>query len=121
LQAEDSAFKATVGLAEDQAPCHTGETIRAERFFPAWRYEESEEFVRQVLGGLRAAGLDPQIDHYAFCTNGSHYAGEAGIRTFGFGPSLETLAHTDDEYIELDQLYKAVAGYMAISRALLQA
>lgn len=120
LKAEDSEFKATVSLAKDSAPCHTGETISAERFFPAWRYDENEDFIQVTLGGLREIGLEPQIDHYAFCTNGSHYAGEAGIKTFGFGPSLETLAHTDDEYIELDQLHKAVAGYMAISRSLLK-
>ncbi|UIJ38635.1 YgeY family selenium metabolism-linked hydrolase [Desulfobaculum bizertense] len=120
LSAEDSEFSAKVSLAVDSAPCHTGETISAERFFPAWRYDESEDFIQKTLAGLHEIGLAPKIDHYAFCTNGSHYAGEAGIKTFGFGPSLETLAHTDDEYIELDQLYKAVAGYTAISTSLLK-
>ncbi|GAB6176701.1 YgeY family selenium metabolism-linked hydrolase [Desulfobaculum senezii] len=119
LKAEDPDFAATASLAIDEAPCHTGETISAERFFPAWEYSKDEAFVQSTLEALRGIGQSPKIDHYAFCTNGSHYAGEAGIKTFGYGPSLETLAHTDDEYIELDQLHKAVEGYMAISRALL--
>lgn len=121
LSSQDPQFKAKAYIAQDHAPCHTGETISAERFFPAWEYSESETFVQNVVAGLKAIGQSPEIDHYAFCTNGSHYAGEAGIKTFGYGPSLETLAHTDDEYIELDQLQKAVEGYMAISRALLTA
>jgi acetylornithine deacetylase/succinyl-diaminopimelate desuccinylase-like protein len=63
--------------------------------------------------------LDPEITQYSFCTNGSHYAGEAGIRTIGFGPSRENLAHTIDEYIEIDQLLNAVEGYYGILGAVL--
>jgi putative selenium metabolism hydrolase len=121
LSAQDPEFEAKAYIAQDQAPCYTGETISAERFFAAWEYAESDSFIQDVVAGLKSIGQTPVINHYAFCTNGSHYAGEAGIKTFGYGPSLETLAHTDDEYIELDQLHKAVEGYMAISRALLTA
>lgn len=75
--------------------------------------------MRKALEGLRGARLEPSISHYSFCTNGSHYAGECGIKTLGFGPSRENLAHTIDEYIEESQLYAATAGYAAISKALL--
>ena len=64
--------------------------------------------------------IDPEITQYSFCTNGSHYAGEAGIRTIGFGPSREDLAHTIDEYIEVDQLIKATEGYQGILQAVFQ-
>ncbi|HEX3010996.1 MAG TPA: YgeY family selenium metabolism-linked hydrolase, partial [Syntrophomonadaceae bacterium] len=65
-------------------------------------------------------GINANIAHYDFCTNGSHYAGEAGIKTIGFGPSLENLAHTIDEYIEINQLVSAARGYYAISNAILK-
>jgi len=68
---------------------------------------------------LKDAGLDPEISHYAFCTNGSHYAGEAEIRTIGFGPSMESLAHVNDEYIEILQLSAACRGYYGILNAVL--
>ena len=58
--------------------------------------------------------MNPELSHYAFCTNGSYYAGKAGIPTIGFG-SLESLAHVVDEYIEIDQLEKACLGYMGLS------
>ena len=32
----------------------------------------------------------------------------------GYGPSLESLAHVRDEYIEIDQLTKAYKGFKCI-------
>ena len=120
LEAADPAFKATVSFAKGREQCHTGNTIEGERFFPGWLYKESDEFVQKALAGLKTLGMDPEITHYSFCTNGSHYAGERSIKTIGFGPSRENLAHTIDEHIELEQLYAATEGYAAISRALLK-
>lgn len=117
LHAQDASFSARVSFAKGSERCHTGATIEGERFFPGWLYKEDEGFVQAVLAGLRGAGLTPAVTHYSFCTNGSHYAGEAGIRTVGFGPSRENLAHTIDEYVEIEQLEGACAGYLAIMRA----
>jgi len=121
LNASHADFRAEVGFASGRESCYTGEVIEGERFFPAWLHRPEEPFVQDVLAGLKAAGLDPAISHYAFCTNGSHYAGEAHIPTLGFGPSLENLAHTIDEYIELEQITRGMTGYAAILRALLPA
>ena len=38
----------------------------------------------------------------------------AGIPCIGYGPSLESLAHVRDEYIEIDQLTKAYHGFYSI-------
>ena len=38
----------------------------------------------------------------------------------GFGPSRENLAHTVDEYVEIEQLEKALLGYIGIMEALLK-
>jgi acetylornithine deacetylase/succinyl-diaminopimelate desuccinylase-like protein len=82
-------------------------------------YDRKDEFVEKAYNGLKKAGIDPEITHYSFCTNGSHYAGEAGIKTIGFGPSKENLAHTVNEYIEISQLTKAVEGYYTIVKEVL--
>ncbi|MDR1520984.1 MAG: YgeY family selenium metabolism-linked hydrolase [Planctomycetota bacterium] len=121
LAAADPAFRGTASFARGKEKCHTGDSIEGERFFPGWLFGADAEFVRKALAGLRSVGLEPEISHYSFCTNGSHYAGEAGIKTLGFGPSRENLAHTTDEYIEETQLYAALDGYQAISKALLEA
>ena len=114
----DSTLRAKVSYPMGSAACSTGETVEAERFFAPWWFD-ADERVLKVKAAMEARGLKPEITGYSFCTNGSWYAGEAGIPTFGFGPSREDLAHTVDEHIALDDLYGAVDGYLAILHAIL--
>ena len=109
-----------VSYARGKEKCHTGAFIEGERFFPAWCYDENEVFVKNTYEKLKSIGIMPKITNYSFCTNGSHYAGEAGIKTIGFGPSKENIAHTIDEYIEIEQLEKACKGYYVIMDSLLE-
>lgn len=120
LSLEDTDFKAKVFITSGEEKCYTGENIKGERYFPAWIFDENSDFVNAVKSGVKEAGIEPQIGYYAFCTNGSHYAGEAKIQTIGFGPSLESLAHVRDEYIEIDQLEKAAKGYYYIAKSVLK-
>ena len=113
-------FHADVTLAGNEDHCYTGLAIRGSGFYPAWLLPDDNELVVKAVQGLTASGLAPEISHYSFCTNGSYYAGVAGIPTIGFGPSREDLAHIADEYIEIDQLTKATVGYQAITNALLR-
>ncbi|MDR1934629.1 MAG: YgeY family selenium metabolism-linked hydrolase [Candidatus Accumulibacter sp.] len=117
---KDLSFRGRVSLAKGRENCYTGAVIEGERFFPGWLFDEKEAFIQQALAGLQAIGLHPEITHYSFCTNASHYAGEKNIKTLGFGPSPENLAHTLDEYIALEQLYAATEGYVALCGALLK-
>jgi len=117
LGAEDPKFRARVSLAEASLRCFTGATIGGTRFFPGWRFEDDAPFVQAALAALRGAGIDAQLTQYSFCTNASHYAGEAGIPTVGFGPSRENLAHTIDENVELSHLEAAWRGYRALAGA----
>lgn len=107
-------LKARCYLAEGEEKCWTGDTIRARRYFPAWVTEEDSELVQAALKGLKDAGIEAPLSHFSFCTNGSSFCGEAGIPTIGYGPSLESLAHVRDEYIEIDQLLKSCKGFESI-------
>lgn len=111
-------LKARAYLAEGKEACWTGDTISAKRYFPAWLMEESHPDVQKVLAGLKEAGIEAPVSHFSFCTNGSHFCGEASIPTIGYGPSLESLAHVRDEYIEIEQLTKACQGFACILRQL---
>ena len=111
-------LKARAYLAEGKEACWTGDTISAKRYFPAWLMEETHPDVQKVLAGLKEAGIEAPVSHFSFCTNGSHFCGEAGIPTIGYGPSLESLAHVRDEYIEIEQLTKACRGFACILRQL---
>ena len=108
-----------VAFSEGTEKCYTGNSISAERYFPAWILEEDDQVVQTALKALCGVNIKPSVSHYSFCTNGSYYAGEAGIKTIGFGPSAENLAHTADEYIEIGQLLSACRGYYSIAEKLL--
>ena len=120
LQRENPELHAQVSFAMGEETCYTGEKITGERFFPGWLFNRDEPFVQKIYGELMTLGYNPKITQYNFCTNGSHYAGEAGIKTIGLGPSRENLAHTRDEYVEVEQLLGAADCYEHIMRALLQ-
>jgi putative selenium metabolism hydrolase len=120
LMQEDPELKVKVSYAVGKEMCHTGNPIEGERFFPGWLYDKEDDFIQDVYVNLRENGFNPTITQYNFCTNGSHYAGEAKIKTLGMGPSKENLAHTINEYIEIDQLTKVTECYYRVIEALLK-
>lgn len=117
---KDPELKVKASYSVGKEMCHTGNEIEGERFFPGWLYDKNEEFVQDVYKELKSMGFDPSITQYNFCTNGSHYAGEANIKTLGIGPSKENLAHTMNEYIEIEQLTSVAQCYYGVMKALLK-
>ena len=120
LMAEDPELKVKASYAVGRERCHTGNEIEGERFFPGWLYDKDDDFVQAVYTKLTEKGFTPEITQYNFCTNGSHYAGEAKIKIFGLGPSRENLAHTLNEYVEIEQLTKVTECYYGVMEALLK-
>lgn len=120
MMKEDPELKAKVSYAVGEEKCYTGNKISGERFFPGWLFDKEESFVQDTVKELNNMGYKPEITQYNFCTNGSHYAGEKNIKTFGLGPSRENLAHTLNEYIEIDQLAKVTDCYYGVMKALLK-
>lgn len=119
LQKEDPSIRAKVSFSEGKELCYTGETIAADRFFPGWLVDKKEDFVQKIYRKVCDKGYAPQLTGYSFCTNGSHYAGEAGIPCIGIGPSKENIAHTIDEYVELSELHAIADYYSATMEAML--
>jgi len=120
LKEENPNIDVKVSYAIGEELCYTGHKIKGERFFPGWLYNKEEKFIQDVKKELDESGYTPAISQYNFCTNGSHYAGEAGIPTIGLGPSIESLAHIIDEYVEVEQLEKVTDCYYHIMKALLK-
>ncbi|MFW5941998.1 MAG: YgeY family selenium metabolism-linked hydrolase [Chloroflexota bacterium] len=119
LKALPALADVKVTVADGEHTTYTGATLRAPKFFPAWKLDAEHSFVRRAAAGLRAADLPVELGAYRFCTNGAHSAGEANIPTVGFGPAPEGAAHTVDEYVELEQLFAAARGYAGIIKAVL--
>lgn len=109
----------TPKIAEGEHATYTGSILRGTKFFPAWVFPENHPFVQGALRGLRAAGLNPRIGAYRFCTNAAYSAGIARVPTVGFGPASEGDAHVVDERIAIDALAGATRGYRGIVESVL--
>lgn len=110
---------AKIAIAEGSSRTYTGKEIAAKKFFPAWKVSEENDLVKKSFDALKSINIngDLKLSKYSFCTDGSESAGRRGITTIGFGPSKESIAHTNDEYIEIKDLVKACEGYMAIAES----
>jgi acetylornithine deacetylase/succinyl-diaminopimelate desuccinylase-like protein len=96
-----------------------GRRYSVPEYAPAWLTSPDSNLVQACIAGLREAGLPAETSTYGFCTNGSLTAGLRGVTTIGYGVGREDVAHTVDEYIEIDKLYKGTAGYAAVVGSLL--
>ncbi|MCJ7435474.1 MAG: YgeY family selenium metabolism-linked hydrolase [Anaerolineales bacterium] len=114
---KDINFTAKIASSDHQT--YTGETLHAEKFFPAWELDETDKFVQAALKGLLASGLDPQLGAYRFCTNAAYSMAIANVPTIGFGPGAEGDAHVVDEKLSLVELEKTARGYRGIIEAVL--
>ncbi|MEI7884639.1 MAG: YgeY family selenium metabolism-linked hydrolase [Clostridia bacterium] len=108
-------IEAKVSIAKNSFKTYTDFPIDEDKFAPAWKMEKDADFVVKTLASLRLASIEPILHAYSFCTNGSSSAGERHIPTLGFGPGREEEAHIDNEFIELEQIYKAVQGYYCLA------
>ncbi len=59
-------------------------------------------------------GKNAKLVLWPFCTNGSITMGTKNIPTIGFGPGKETIAHTNNEYISLNQILSAIKFYFLL-------
>jgi acetylornithine deacetylase/succinyl-diaminopimelate desuccinylase-like protein len=105
---------ADVRYFEAEWETYVGERYSVPEYSAAWETEPDHPL---VVASLAATGAETTA--YQFCTNGSYFAGDRGIPTIGYGPSLPAEAHTVDERIPLDHLEAAADGYHRIAAALL--
>jgi putative selenium metabolism hydrolase len=92
-------------------PSYNGYRRAVEQVFPAWAFEESHPLIRAALETSRAVGLDTTTGRWNFSTNGAYWAGVAHIPSVGFGPGEESIVHTVDEHIRVEDVVKAAEWY----------
>jgi len=100
-------------------PSYTGFVFPVDKYYPAWALEEShpivqagQETVRQLWNETRPSGK------WSFSTNGTYWAGKAGIPSIGFGPGDEIHAHTILDQVKLDDLVDATSFYALFPKLL---
>jgi acetylornithine deacetylase/succinyl-diaminopimelate desuccinylase-like protein len=97
----------------------TGLELQGEKWYPPWLLDPEEDFVKSAARAIEELGIPCRKTAYRFCTNAAETAGVRGIPTIGFGPSTEEQAHVVDEWVAIEQLTRAAAGYRAIAESFL--
>ncbi len=111
--------QATVEPLRYQAASYPGLRVSREKYFPAWELPEQHPLVQAAARTAQlATGREPVIGKWDFGTSGSATMGLLGIPTVGFGPGDETLSHTTDESVEVEELLQAMVFYAALPQAL---
>jgi putative selenium metabolism hydrolase len=96
-------------------PSYTGFKMTLDKYFPAWALDESHLLVQGALATTKAVyGQRAQTGKWNFSTNGTYWAGKAGIPSIGFGPGDEIHAHTVIDQVRLDDVVRATAFYAAL-------
>jgi putative selenium metabolism hydrolase len=93
-------------------PSYTGFVFPVAKYFPPWSLAEEHLLVR---AGQRAcqelwSEMLP-TGKWGFSTNGTYWAGKAGIPSIGFGPGDEEHAHTTLDQNKLDDVVRATEWY----------
>ncbi len=93
---------------------YTGLVHRMPAVFPAFELAEDDTLVQGARGILESVYEDPvPVRIWRFATDGGHFM-SAGIPTVGFGPGDDSLAHTTEERIGLDELARGLLGNAAL-------
>jgi putative selenium metabolism hydrolase len=93
-------------------PSHRGLLRHREKFFPAWVVEESDPAVKSAVDTFSLLfGTMPEVGKWDFSTDGNYSMGIRSIPTIGFGPGEERHAHSTDDQVRVDDLWKASAFY----------
>lgn len=111
---------AEVEVTTYEATSHTGYECHTREFYPAWVIAPDHPL---VIATMQAAQLQlrrrPELTCWGFSTEGVYTAGKAGIPTVGFGPGKEELAHTADEHVRLEDVYRAATVYAQLATQLI--
>jgi putative selenium metabolism hydrolase len=100
-------------------PSYTGFVFPVSKFYPPWLLEDDHPLTQagqrtvEMLWGEKRA-----LDTWDFSTNGTYWAGKAGIPAIGFGPGDEQFAHSILEQVPLDDVVKATEFYALLPKIL---
>ncbi|OQY80166.1 MAG: selenium metabolism hydrolase, partial [Chloroflexi bacterium UTCFX4] len=93
-------------------PSYTGFVFPVDKYYPAWALDEAHPLVQAGQNAIQQLWNETRpTGKWAFSTNGTYWAGKAGIPSIGFGPGDEIYAHSTLDQNKLDDVVAATEFY----------
>lgn len=100
-------------------PSYTGFCFPVTKYYPSWLQDETHPLVQAGLKAIQDLwNEDRPLGVWDFSTNGTYWAGKAGIPSIGFGPGDEKTAHMMNENVPIDEVVAATEFYAYFPKAL---
>jgi len=104
-----------------EAPSYTGFVFPVSKFYPPWLLDDEHPLTQAGQHTIEALWDEKRaLGTWDFSTNGTYWAGKAGIPSIGFGPGDEKFAHTNLEQVPLNDLVAATEFYTLFPHVLSQ-
>lgn len=101
------------------APSYTGFVFPVSKYYPPWLLEEAHPLTLAGQATIEALWHEKRnLGTWDFSTNGTYWAGKAGIPSIGFGPGDEKTAHMRHEQVSLDDVVAATEFYAMFPKIL---
>ena len=93
-------------------PSYTGFVFPVPKFYPPWLLDDAHALTQAGQRTIEALwGETRELGTWDFSTNGTYWAGKAGIPSIGFGPGDEKTAHMRHENVPLQEVVDATQFY----------
>ncbi|MBI5935607.1 MAG: YgeY family selenium metabolism-linked hydrolase [Chloroflexi bacterium] len=100
-------------------PSYTGFVFPVSKFYPPWLLEDAHPLTQAGQAAIEALWNEKrELGTWDFSTNGTYWAGKAGIPSIGFGPGDEKTAHMRDENVPIEEVVQATAFYALFAEML---
>jgi putative selenium metabolism hydrolase len=93
-------------------PSYTGFKFPVSKYYPAWMQADDHPMTQAGQSTIKTLwGEERELGTWDFSTNGTYWAGKAGIPSIGFGPGDEKFAHRGMEQVPLKEVVDATEFY----------
>ncbi len=105
----------TAAIDTEKVKTYTGYDITCVDYFPSWVMPEDHPLIQAgVETFTELFDKAPVVDKWEFCTNATHMCGRLGIPAIGYGPGDDSLCHSTQDKVPVDELMDAICFYASL-------
>ena len=116
LSQKDPEIKAHAQIRTIHETSWTGLSADCAKKMSAWFIRPDHPLVIETVKALNSIGQTPDFGKWDFATDASYVTGVLGIPTVGYSPMEEQYAHTPQDRVSTELMFKALCGNAAIAQ-----